>query len=252
MPGSIHDHAVVSDDADLGSNVTIGPFTIVHPNVRIGPDTVIGSHCEIGLPTDLATDQALHISEESLVRSHSVIYQGSTFGPRLDTGHHVTLREGLRVGANLRVGTLSDLQGDATFGDYVRLHSNVFVAKGAAIGNFVWIFPNVVLTDDPHPPSDGFNAGVTVEDFAVICAMSCVGPGVIVGKGSVVGAASMVTKNVEPGVLVLGVPARAIGPASDVKLRDGSGTPAYPWTRHFTRGYPRDIVNEWRGDRTEP
>ena len=244
----VHPTAIVHTGAVLGEGVSIGPFSIVHDDVRIGPGTTIGSHCEIGTPSPLAEGRPLVIGSDSVVRSHVVIYAGSTFGDRLETGHHVTMREGLTAGQNLRVGTLSDLQGDATIGDYVRLHSNVHVGKLSKIGDFVWIFPYTVLTNDPHPPSEGHHVGVTVEDFAVVSTLVCVAPGVTVGRAAVVGASSMVTKDVESGALVMGVPAKPFGDASRVLLRDGTGRSAYPWTSHFSRGYPAHVVESWAAD----
>lgn len=244
----IHPTAFVSDGADIADDVEVGAFTVIHDGVVIGSGSVIGSHCLIGEPTDLAFRRPLVLGARSLVRSHSVLYAGSTFEERLETGHHVTIREGTTAGPNLRVGTLSDLQGDTTFGRYVRLHSGVQVHKGSTVGDFVWIFPSAVLTNDPHPPSDVALAGVTVEEFAVIAAMACVAPGVRVGARSLVAASSMVVRDVPPDTVVRGVPARSVGPTSEVLLRDGSGSPAYPWTRHFHRGYPKDIVEAWESD----
>ena len=45
--------------------------------------------------------------------------------------------------------------------------------------------------------------------------------------------------------MVGGVPARVIARTSDVKLRDGYRRAAYPWMRHFHRGYPADVVAGW-------
>lgn len=234
----------MSPSAQIGEDCEIGPFTVVGPDVRIGDRTKVGSHCLLGERAGEETGP-LVIGPDSHVRSHSVIYAGSTFGPELETGHRVTLREGLRVGRNLRVGTLSDLQGDATIGDYVRMHSNVHCGKGASIASCVWIFPYVVLTNDPHPPSDGFLAGVTVEEFAVIATSSVVLPGVTVGRGAFVGAQALVRRDVPADTVCVGNPGRLLGPTSAITLQDGSG-PAYPWRRHFHRGYPAELADRWR------
>ena len=241
----IHPTAFIAEGVDVPDDADVGPFTVIHENVQIGPRTRIGSHCSVGEPTKLAGGRPLVVGAGAEIRSHTVIYEGSTFGPRLETGHHVTLREGLDVGENLRVGTLSDLQGDATIGNFVRLHSNVHIGKLTTLGDFVWIFPYTVLTNDLHPPSDGLLVGVTVESYAVITTMCCIAPGVRIGARSLVAASSMVTKDVEPDTVVRGVPARAVGPTSAVLLRDGSGRPAYPWTRHYRRGYPTEVADVW-------
>ncbi len=241
----IHPTAVVADDAEIANDVEVGAFTIIHSGVQLGRGSVIASHCSIGEPTELAPGRPLLLGADSIVRSHSVIYAGSTFGDGLETGHHATLREGITSGVNLRVGTLADLQGDTTFGRYVRLHSNVHIGKGSTVGDFVWIFPFTVFTNDPHPPSDIATAGVVVEDYAVITTMVTVAPGIRIGARSLVAASSMVTRDVPPDTIVRGSPARPVGPTSGVLLRDGSKRSAYPWTTHFHRGYPRDIIDEW-------
>jgi acetyltransferase-like isoleucine patch superfamily enzyme len=242
---SIGPMACVSRTARIGKNVTVGDFTIVHDNVVLGDDVTIESHCVIGHPTPLAEGKPLVIGDGALIRSHSVFYEGSTFGPELRTGHRVTVREKLTAGINLQIGTLCDFQGHATIGDYVRTHSNVHIGHMTTIGNYVWIFPYTVFTNDPHPPSDGFHVGVTVEDFAVVATMVCIMPGLRIGTRSLVGAHSLVTRDVEPDTVVGGVPAKRLCATEDVRLRDAARTPAYPWMRHFHRGYPADIVAAW-------
>ena len=240
----IHATAIVSSSARLGKNVRIGAYSIIHDEVVLGEGTTIDSHCEIGYPTQLANQVPLQIGRGSLIRSHSIFYQGSVFGDKLTTGHRVTVRENVRAGLNLQIGTLSDFQGDTEIGDYVRTHSNVHIGKGSKIGNFVWIFPYVVLTNDPHPPSD-CHTGVTLEDYAVVATMSVILPGVRVGRHSLIAAHSMVNRDVQPNVVVGGSPAKVLCETSAIKLKDGSGRSAYPWPRHFHRGYPDHIVAGW-------
>ncbi|MFH2064821.1 MAG: N-acetyltransferase [Pseudomonadota bacterium] len=228
----------------IGPNTVIGPYSIVYANVKIGADTIIDGNCEIGYPTPLADGHPLIIGQGTLIRSHSVFYAGSCFGTRLVTGHRATVREKTIAGENLQIGTLCDIQGDCEIGDYVRFHSNVHVGKKSRIGNFVWLFPYVVLTNDPTPPSETL-MGAVIEDYAVVATMSVILPGVTVGSHSLVGAHALVTKNVPRGMIVGGVPARVFGEASSMKLKDGSGQSAYPWTGHFHRGYPENITKEW-------
>jgi len=87
--------------------------------------------------------------------------------------------------------------------------------------------------------------GCIIEDYAAIATMSVILPGVTVGRCSLVGALSSVSKNVEPGTVVAGSPAKFICMAEKIKLKDGSGKSAYPWTTHFRRGYPNDVVASW-------
>jgi acetyltransferase-like isoleucine patch superfamily enzyme len=240
----IHPTAHIEKGAQLGEGVSIGAFTIVHREAIIGDGTVIESHCEIAHPSKLANGEPLVLGKDSLIRSHSIFYAGSTFGERLVTGHRVTVRELTSAGKNFQIGTLGDIQGHCEIGDYVRTHSNVHIGHASKVGSFVWIFPYVVLTNDPHPPSETC-IGCEIGDYAAIATMSVILPGVKVGEHSLIAAHSCVGKNVDPHTVVGGSPAKFLCGTEKIKLRDGSGRNAYPWTTHFHRGYPEEVVSTW-------
>ena len=242
----IHSTAVIENGAKLGKNVSIGANTFIGKNSILGDNVTVQNGCEIGL-YNVNKNQSLIIGDNSLIRSQSIFYNGSIFGDNLITGHRVTVRENIKAGNNLQIGTLTDLQGDCTIGNYVRMHSNVHIGKHSKIGNFVWIFPYVVLTNDPHPPSS-IQKGVIIEDYVAISTMSVILPGVIVKKDTLIGAKSLVTKNTIEGTLVAGNPAKKICSASRLRLKDGSREPAYPWRRHFHKGYTIDIVKNWKAE----
>ncbi len=241
---TIHPTAIVSAAAKLGNNVSIGAFSIIHDHVEVGDNSIIESYCELGVSNHLSQGAFLRLGANTHIRSRSTFYEGSVFGAGLVTGHNVTVREHTIAGKNLQIGTLSDIQGHCVIGDYVRLHSNVHIGQKAKIGNFVWIFPYVVLTNDPHPPSAVLK-GVTIEDYAAIATMTTILPDVCVGRGALVGAHSLVSKNVDADTVVAGSPAKFICLTNKIKLQDGSNRPAYPWTTHFHRGYPEEIVRQW-------
>lgn len=182
------------------------------------------------------------IGNQAVIRSHSVIYAGVTIGADFASGHHVTVREGTQLGDGVRIGTLSDLQPDVRIGDYARLHSNVFVARKSTIEELTWLFPYVVLIDDPHPPSDTCTQGPTIRKFALVGAQSTVFPAVEIGEGSLVGAMSLVRHDVPPDTVVAGVPATVVGSTADIVCREGRLDRVYPWWRHFRRGYPEGVL----------
>jgi acyl-[acyl carrier protein]--UDP-N-acetylglucosamine O-acyltransferase len=238
---TIHPSAIIHPSVHLGRNVSVGPFSVINENVVIGDDSVIGSHTEIGIPHQENLGQ-LFIGPRSVIRSHTVLYSGSSFEERLETGHHVSIREGTKAGKNLRVGSYSDIQGDVEIGDFVRLHSNVHLGKQTKIGNYVWIFPFVVTTNDPQPPSEQV-LGCQIEDYVAIATGAILLPGIHVGHDSLVGANSTVNKNVEPFSLIVGSPGRKIKDVRDLKGADS--TQSYPWRMHFKRGYPEDVIRSW-------
>ena len=248
-PG-VHETSCVSPGAALGEGVTIGPFAVVNEGVELGEGAYVGPHCVLGEPTAGFYDggdyepRPCRIGARAVIRSHSIVYDGATIGHDFATGHHVNVREGTTIGDDVRVGTLSDLQGNLTIGDHVRLHSSVFVPAGSVIEDFAWLFPHVVVTNDPHPPSDTCTVGATIRRFAAVGADATIMPGVEIGAGALIGAKALVREDVPPAAVAVGVPARIVGTTTDVPCRHGHLEQVYPWWSHFRRGYPDGVLPE--------
>jgi acetyltransferase-like isoleucine patch superfamily enzyme len=240
----------ISEKARIGKNVKIGDNTVIYDNVVIGDNTVIANNCIIGEPlnsyySDIEnySNPETIIGEDSLIRSHAILYAGSKFGKGFSCGHRVTIRENSVFGEYCRLGTLCDIQGYVTLGDYCWLHSNVHIGQQSIIGNFVFIYPYVVFTNDPTPPSNVCK-GPTVGDFSQIAVFSVILPGVKIGKHCLIGAGSVVGKDVDDNQLVLGSPAKAVKNVREIKSRE-TGEQHYPWPNRFDRGMP------WQGESFE-
>ena len=242
----------ISDKAIIGKNVRIGDNTTIYDNVTIGDNSIIANDCVIGEPTNnyyFESDYQnpeTRIGRNSFIRSHSIIYADSIFGDFFSTGHRVTIREKSKFGNNCRVGTLCDIQGHVTFGQYCWLHSNVHIGQDSKIGNFVFIYPYVVLTNDPHPPSNICN-GPEIGDFSQIAVGSVILPGIKIGKHCLIGAQSLVGKNVDDYQLVAGNPAKLIKDVRELVSRE-SGKSHYPWPSNFQRGMPWENIgfDKWK------
>ena len=240
----IHPTAIVSSKAIIDENVVIGPFCIIHENVILRKGTEIGAYCEIGVPTKLANSNKLIIGCDSIIRSHSSVYIGSEIGDNFQTGHYVSVRENSLIGKHCQLGSRGDIQGDCSIGDYTKMHADVHIGKKSKIGNYVWLFPEVLLTNDPTPPSEEL-IGVTIEDFAVLAAKVLVFPGVTIETDAVISAGSTVKNNVLKGKVASGNPAKAVCDAKILRMTSSPKVKAYPWRNRFHRGYDEADIIKW-------
>jgi acetyltransferase-like isoleucine patch superfamily enzyme len=113
------------------------------------------------------------------------------------------------IGDNVKIGSLAHVDFDVRIGSGTKVEGLVYIPPLSRIGKNVFIGPAAVLTNDPYPPSKRM-VGVKIEDDAVIGARAVIKAGVTVGKGAVVAMGAVVTKDVPPGKVVMGVPARVV------------------------------------------
>ena len=233
----------ISPSAIIGKNVRIGDRTIIYDNVVIGDNTIICNDCVIGEPlytyyrdSDNYQNPKTIIGADSLIRSHTIIYAGNEIDDFFQTGHRVTIRENAKFGKHCSIGTLCDIQGYSVFGDYCRLHSNVHIGMQSRLGNYVWVFPYTVFTNDPTPPSE-ICIGPTVDDYSIVATHCLLLPGVKIGKHCLIGACSMVSKDVADYKVAVGSPAKVVKDVREIIDRTTSEA-HYPWPYRFERGMP--------------
>ncbi|BFO65960.1 DapH/DapD/GlmU-related protein [Chryseobacterium sp. KCF3-3] len=232
----------ISEKAIIGKNVKIGDNTVIYDNVTIGDNSIICNDCVIGEPSNdyyfnkNYENPKTILEEGAFIRSHSILYAGSSFGKKFSTGHRVTIREHSKFGNNCRIGTVSDIQGYVEFGDNCWLHSNVHIGQQSKIGNYVFIYPYVVFTNDPTPPSD-ICIGPTIGDFSQIAVGTVLLPASEIGKHCLVGAQSLVGGKYEDYSLIIGNPAKKIKDVRELKSKNGKKS-HYPWPYNFSRNMP--------------
>jgi len=159
------------------------------------------------------------IGVKAIIRSHTVIYYGNVIGDNFKTGHHVMIRENNIIGDNVSIGTNSVIEHDIKIGNNVRIHSNVFIPEYSVLEDNCWIGPNVVFTNALYPLSRNVKEnlkGPLIKEKAKIGANTTILPGVIVGRNSLIGAGSVVTKNVGDNLVVAGNPAKVINNISNL------------------------------------
>jgi acetyltransferase-like isoleucine patch superfamily enzyme len=207
---------------------------IIYLNVETGNNTVIDAPCIIGKPPGECADgeKLLKIGANAHIRPFTTIYAGSVIGDNFRTGQGVSIREDNIIGNHVSVGTNSVLEFGNRIGDYSRIHSSCFMEM-VTIGRYVFVGPNVVFTDDPHPMGcphyKECKGGAIVEDFARIGANSTILPGVRIGRNSLIGAGSVVVRDIPPGSVAVGNPARVIKTIDELKCEPGFFDRPYLW-----------------------
>jgi acetyltransferase-like isoleucine patch superfamily enzyme len=187
----------------------------IYGNVTLGTGTTVEDFCIVGTPPRGVQDGELAttIGDDSVIRSHTVIYAGNVIGKHFQTGNKVNIRESNRIGNNVSIGTLSVIEHHVEIADNVRIHTQVFIPEFSVLEEGCWIGPNVVFTNAKYPLSPGVKdslVGPVIKKGAKIGANSTILPGVVVGENALVGAGSVVAKDVPAGAVVVGNPARVI------------------------------------------
>ncbi len=134
--------------------------------------------------------------------------------PELSNISSFELGDGCTVHSHVWIGD------EVTIGKNCKIQAFAFIPNGVTIEDDVFIGPHVCFTNDKHPPSDEITPTV-VKRGAVIGAGTTVVCGVTIGENAIVGAGSVVTRDIEPNWTVYGNPARNITKHSDdAKTKD--------------------------------
>lgn len=189
--------------------------------VSIEEPAEIGPYVLLGVPPRGKTEGDLPtlIGPGAVIRSHTVIYAGNRIGRNFQTGHGTLIREENTIGDDVSIGTGSVVEHHVIIGNGVRIHSKAFIPEYSILEAECWIGPNVVITNAKYPRSPLVKAtlkGALVRRGAKIGANSTLLPGIEVGANALIGAGSVVTRDVPPGAVVVGNPARVIKDVSSL------------------------------------
>ncbi|MCS7139017.1 MAG: N-acetyltransferase [Crenarchaeota archaeon] len=224
----------ISEKAIIHPTVSFEGNNVVLGNSEIGERTYIGLNTIVGYPSkkslysrsimlkDISLLDSLskgaRIGPMCLIRSGSIIYEEVSIGSNLVTGHNVLIREGSKIGENCLIGTGTMLDGSVQIGNNVRIQSGVYLPHGTVVGDDVFIGPYACVTNDRYPVSRNLRP-VAIGNGCIIGANSTLVAGVRIGESSVVAAGSVVTEDVPPKVVVVGVPARIYSSREEYEKR---------------------------------
>lgn len=117
------------------------------------------------------------------------------------------------IGDNCNIAAFIEIGEGVVIGNGCKIQSFVFIPKGVCIGNNVFIGPHVCFINDKYPSAARYGKFMEtiVEDGVNIGASAIIMCGITIGKNAFVAAGAIVTKDVPPGVSVVGIPAKVRG-----------------------------------------
>lgn len=180
-------------------------WAILGPQCRIGPYVELG--CRSGRRIEPVPTR---IGRGAVIRSHTVIYTNADIGERFESGHHVVIREETVIGNQVWIWSHSTIDYGCRIGDRVRIHNHVYVAQGTVIEDDAFLAPGVMIANDRYPISARIEAP-SIGRGAIIGVNTTILPGVTIGEEALVGAGSVVTRDIPRRAIAYGNPARVHG-----------------------------------------
>jgi len=214
----------------IGPTCELGDYVKVNGGVRLGAGSRLGDYVILGHATKAETtgfdpasgstriadclveDAVTAIGERATIRSHGVIYHHVRIGADLITGHHLLIREHVTIGRRCVFGSYASCDGYAALGDDVHVGQYAQLSQAVRIGNGVFIGGHTVFSDNPTAVRRVENdlIGAVIEDHVRIGLNCVLLPGVRVGRDAMIGAGSVITKDIPSGVLAFGNPCRVV------------------------------------------
>ncbi len=176
--------------------------------IQMGNPAEIDEDVILGYPSGRSIkEKSVVIGRGTHLRSGTVIYQAVRIGDHFQTGHHVVIREENQIGNDVSIWTGTVIDYGCRIGNRVKIHTNVYIAQYTIIEDDVFIAPGTAFANDKYPVSTHLE-GPHIKRGARIGVNVTVLPGVVIGEQALVGAGSVVTKNVPDFAVVIGNPAR--------------------------------------------
>ena len=220
---------VIGEGARIGPGARLGSHVVVHPGTVVGPACVVQDGAVLGKPPKLAKhstaprvgNDPLILEEGAVVCSGAVVFAASRLEAGAIVGDQAYVRERTVIGEGSVIGRGSAVDNDVQVGARVRVQTDVYLTAYSVIEDDVFVGPGVLTTNDStmaRHDDDYPVVGATLRRACRVGGAVVITPGVEIGEEAFVAAGAVVTKNVPPRGVVMGIPGRVVRDVPDADL----------------------------------
>jgi acetyltransferase-like isoleucine patch superfamily enzyme len=210
--------------AEVHETAIVYPGTVLGEGVKVLEYAVVGKQPSLS-PRSTARREELppaEIGDGTIVSTGAVVFAGAKVGARVILGDQSCVRERVVVGDDVVIGRGSLVENDTTIGATTKIQADAYITAYSTLEEQVFIAPCVVTTNDDFmgrtERRHELVKGPTIRRGARVGGGAVLLPGVEIGEEAFVGAGAVVTKDVEPRMLVVGNPARVLRPVPKDEL----------------------------------
>jgi acetyltransferase-like isoleucine patch superfamily enzyme len=208
----------------------VHPTAIVYPGTKLGEGVKVLEYAVVGKqpalsPRSTAKREELspaEIGEGTVVSTGAIVFAGAKVGARVILGDQSCVRERVAVGDDVVIGRGSLVENDTTIGAMTKIQADAYITAYSTLEEHVFVAPCVVTTNDDFmgrtERRHELIKGPTIRRGARVGGGAVLLPGIEIGEEAFVGAGAVVTKDVEPRMLVVGNPARVLRPVPEDEL----------------------------------
>lgn len=158
-----------------------------------------------------------------MIHKTAIVEEGAQLGEGTRIWHFAHVRNGAKIGKNGNIGKDVYIDTNVVIGDNCKIQNFASLYQGLTMGNDVFVGPHVCFTNDLYPRASIWNeerlVKTVVKDGASIGANSTIIAGITIGVSAMVGAGSVVTKDIPDHALVFGNPTRIHGFVCDCGMK---------------------------------
>jgi UDP-2-acetamido-3-amino-2,3-dideoxy-glucuronate N-acetyltransferase len=215
--------------AEIHPTAIVYEGTVLGEGVRVFEHAVVGKQPSLGARSTAKREPLppTVIGDGTVVSTGAIVFAGSQVGARCIVGDQSCIRERVALGDDCILGRGSLIENDTTVGAGSRIQADAYVTAYSTLEEDVFIAPCVVTTNDNFmgrtEKRKELMKGPTIRRGARIGGGAILCPGIEIGAEAFVGAGAVVTKDVPPGVVVVGSPARVLRDVDPAELRANGG-----------------------------